>query len=81
MAEKNHKGELVLDFKTSNIMQSAKNVLIEDEYSNVCLAFYKRNENLYMLSVMSPLTIIEGFFIAVSNIDHLFFWTSNNFDI
>jgi hypothetical protein len=62
-----------MDFKTTNIMESAKNVIIEDEYGCVCLAFYKRKENFYMLSVMSPFTIIEGFFIAVTNIDHLFF--------
>jgi hypothetical protein len=73
MAEKNSKGELVLDFKTNNIMESARNVMIEDEYGRVCLALYKRKESLYILSIMSPFTIIEGFFIALSNIDHLFF--------
>ena len=42
MAEKNVKGELFLDFKTNNMMESSKNAILEDEFGNVCLTFYKR---------------------------------------
>lgn len=62
-----------MDFKTKNIMESTKNMIIEDENGDVCLSFYKRREGIYMLTIINPLTIIEAFFVAVSNLDHIFF--------
>lgn len=73
MAEKNTKGELILDFKTKRIMESTKNMMIEDESGAVCLSFYKRKDNIYMLTVIHPFNIVEAFFVAVSNLDHIFF--------
>ena len=63
----------MLDFKTKNMMESAKNMMIEDENGAVCLSFYKRRENIYMLTVIHPFNIVEAFFVAVSNLDHQFF--------
>lgn len=54
-------------------MESAKNMMIEDENGAVCLSFYKRKENIYMLTVIHPFNIVEAFFVAVSNLDHQFF--------
>ena len=54
-------------------MESTKNMMIEDESGAVCLSFYKRKDNIYMLTVIHPFNIVEAFFVAVSNLDHIFF--------
>lgn len=73
LASTDKTGKLCLDFKTKNIVNSARNMIIENEIGDICLTFCKRKEGIYLLNILHPFTILEGFFIAVCNLDNIFF--------
>lgn len=58
-----------MDFKDKNVMASSSNVIIEDEMGEACLTLAKRDEGVYALDIMHPLNLLEGFFIAICNLD------------
>lgn len=41
MAEKGHDGNLILDFKEKNIVNSSRNMIIENEYGEAGIMFGK----------------------------------------
>jgi hypothetical protein len=48
-------------------------MLIENEDGKVGLMFGKKNNSVYVLNVCWPFCLLEGFFLAVCNLDHKLF--------
>jgi hypothetical protein len=69
MAEKGLDGNYVLDFKEKNITNSSRNMIIENEYGEAGIMFAKFSDDIYILNVMSPFNLLEGFFLALCNLD------------
>jgi hypothetical protein len=69
MAERDSQGNLILDFKDNSILYSSKNMILEDEFSEANIVLGKKREDLYLLDIMSPFNFLEGFFVAICNLD------------
>jgi hypothetical protein len=68
-AEKNKEGRLELDFREPGVVSSSKNMMLESEYGEVGVVFAKRSEDLFLLNVMHPFSLLEGFFLGVCSAD------------
>lgn len=73
MAERDSQGNLILDFKDNSILYSSKNMILEDEFSEACLVLGKKRDDLFLLDIMSPFNFLEGFFVAICNLDRKLF--------
>lgn len=68
-AQMNKEGHLTLDFKNDQLIASSKNMMIENELGDIGLLFGKIKDNLYVLDVFSPFSLLEGFFFALCLLD------------
>jgi hypothetical protein len=44
-------------------------MILEDEFSEANIVLGKKREDLYLLDIMSPFNFLEGFFVAICNLD------------
>ena len=72
-AEKGKNGELMLDFKEKNIVNSSRNMILESQISEAGIMFAKFSDDIYLLNVMNPFNLLEGFFLGLCNLDRKLF--------
>ena len=58
-----------MDFKEKNIVNSSRNMILESEISEAGIMFAKFSDDIYILNVMYPFNLLEGFFLGLCNLD------------